>query len=51
MIYLPAFFFGVCTFVSIKKYGWTIQSFGFSLYFITGIASLLIDLFHNTALN
>ena len=46
MIYLPAFFFGICTCLSIKKYGWTIQSFGFSLYFITGIASILIDQFH-----
>lgn len=43
MIYLPAVFFGVCMLVSIIKYGWNIQAYMFSLYFLTGIASIMLD--------
>lgn len=43
MIYLPAIFFGICVLRSICKRGWNIQAYMFTLYFITGIASIILD--------
>ena len=43
MVYLPAVFFGICLLVSIRKYGWNIEAYLFMLYFLTGIASILLD--------
>ncbi len=43
MVYLPAIFFGLCFFNSIRKYGWNVEALLFSIYFVTGIASILLD--------
>jgi hypothetical protein len=43
MIFLPAVFFGLCFLISIRKYGWNIEAYLFMLYFLTGIASVILD--------
>lgn len=43
IIYLPALFFGGCTIYSYKKYGINIQVLMYGVYFVTGIASILLD--------
>lgn len=43
MVYLPAIFFGLCFLNSIRKYGWNVEALLFSIYFVTGIASILLD--------
>lgn len=43
IVYLPAIFFGSCTLYSFKKHGMNIQVLMYGLFFITGIASILLD--------
>lgn len=43
LVYLPAIFFGICTFRSYRKYGVNIQALMYGLFFLTGIASILVD--------
>lgn len=43
MIFLPALFFGFCFINSTRRYGWNIEAYLFMLYFITGVASILVD--------
>lgn len=43
IVYLPAIFFGLCTLYSYIKHGMNIQVLMYGLFFITGIASILLD--------
>ena len=43
MVYIPAIFFGTCLFNSIRKFGWNIEALLYLIFFITGIASIMLD--------
>lgn len=43
MVYIPALFFGICFFNSIRKYGWNVEALLYLIFLVTGIASILLD--------
>lgn len=43
MVYIPAIFFGLLFFHSILNRGWNIEAFLYLIFFITGVASIILD--------